>query len=63
MPPRLFNQGRHRGQSGYRNRDWETRAGTVGLRIPKLRKGGYFPGFPEPHRMAEKALTAVIQEA
>ncbi len=33
------------------------------LRIPKLRKGTYFPGFLEPRRMAEKALTAVIQEA
>ena len=41
----------------------ETRAGTVELRIPKLRKGSYFPGFLEPPRMAEKALTAVIQEA
>ena len=38
-------------------------AGTVELRIPKLRKGSYFPGFLEPRRMAEKALTAVIQEA
>ena len=37
--------------------------GTVELRIPKLRKGSYFPGFLEPRRMAEKALTAVIQEA
>ena len=48
---------------GCRARDWETRAGTVELRIPKLRKGSYFPGFLEPRRMAEKALTAVIQEA
>ncbi len=46
-----------------RERDWETRAGTVELRIPKLRKGSYFPAFLEPRRMAEKALTAVIQEA
>ena len=33
------------------------------LKIPKLRKGSYFPGFLEPRRMAEKALTAVVQEA
>ena len=45
------------------DRDWETRAGTVELRIPRLRKGSYFPSFLERRRMAEKALTAVIQEA
>src|ERR1700710_1956464 len=57
------NAGRTNQRNGYRERDWETRAGTVELRIPKLRRGSYFPSFLEPRRMAEKALTAVIQEA
>src|SRR4051812_1380969 len=50
-------------RNGYRERDWQTRVGTVELRIPKLRRGAYFPAFLEPRRLAEKALTAVIQEA
>lgn len=50
-------------RNGYRDRQWDTRAGSIELKIPKLRKGSYFPGFLEPRRTAEKALAAVIQEA
>ena len=50
-------------RNGYRERAWDTRAGRIELAIPKLRKGSYFPVFLEPRRTAEKALTAVIQEA
>jgi putative transposase len=50
-------------RNGYRERLWETRAGSIDLKIPKLRKGSYFPGILEPRRTAEKALAAVIQEA
>ena len=50
-------------RNGYRDRDWHTRSGTVALRIPKLRRGSYFPAFLEPRRSAEKALAAVVQEA
>ena len=50
-------------RNGYRDRDWDTRAGRIALEIPKLRKGSYLPSFLEPRRMAEKALGAVVQEA
>jgi putative transposase len=66
----LCNAGRHERstertnwRNGYRDRVWETRAGTVDLKIPKLRKGSYFPVFLEHRRTAERALIAVIQEA
>jgi putative transposase len=50
-------------RNGYHDQNRETCAGAVALRIPKLRKGSYVPGFPELRRIAEKALAAMIQEA
>ena len=46
-------------RNGYRDRAWDTRVGTVDLRIPKLRTGSYFPGFLEARTRAERALCAV----
>ena len=57
------NPGRITHRNGYRNRDWDTRVGTMELRIPKLREGSYFPSLLEPRRRSEKALLAVIQQA
>ena len=50
-------------RNGYRSRDWDTRVGTMELRIPKIREGSYFPSLLEPRRRSEKALLAVIQQA
>jgi putative transposase len=48
-------------RNGYRDRAFETRLGSLQLRIPKLRQGSYFPPFLEPRKATEKALVAVIQ--
>jgi transposase-like protein len=50
-------------RNGYRERRWDTRAGTVELAIPRVRDGSYFPSLLEPRRRAERALLAVVQEA
>jgi transposase-like protein len=50
-------------RNGYRDRAFDTRLGSLQLRIPKLRQGSYFPPFLEPRRTTERALVAVIQEA
>jgi putative transposase len=47
-------------RNGYRRREWDTRAGTVELAIPKLRAGSYFPSFLEHRRRAERALASVV---
>src|ERR671914_1775904 len=50
-------------RNGFRDRSFDTRLGSLQLRIPKLRQGSYFPPFLEPRKTSEKALVAVIQEA
>jgi len=50
-------------RNGYRTRTWDTRVGTLELRVPKIAPGTYFPALLEPRRRAERALAAVIQEA
>src|SRR5919201_2141086 len=50
-------------RNGYRTRRWDTRVGTVELKIPKVTAGAYFPSLLEPRRRAEKALHAVVVEA
>ena len=48
-------------RNGYRHRDFDTRAGTVDVQIPKLRQGTYFPDWLlERRRPAERALTTVV---
>jgi transposase-like protein len=50
-------------RNGYGERSWDTRVGTVELKVPRVRDGGYFPSLLEPRRKAERALAAVVQEA
>jgi len=50
-------------RNGYRERRWDTRAGTIDLRIPKLREGSYFPDWLlERRRRPEKALISVVAD-
>jgi transposase-like protein len=50
-------------RNGYRERSWDTRVGTIDLRVPRVRDGSYYPSLLEPRRRAERALVAVVQEA
>jgi putative transposase len=50
-------------RNGYRAREWDTRAGTINLAVPKLRKDSYYPGWLlTPRRRAEQALTQVVAQ-
>jgi transposase-like protein len=50
-------------RNGHRDRRWDTRVGSIQLRVPRVRDGSYFPSLLEPRRRAERALVAVVQEA
>jgi transposase-like protein len=50
-------------RNGFRDRRWDTRLGTLNLKVPKVREGGYVPSFIEHRRRSEQALISVIQEA
>ncbi len=51
-------------RNGYRERDWDTRVGSIELAVPKLRAGSYFPDWLlQPRRRAEQAFVSVIADA
>ncbi|BEH99386.1 hypothetical protein KB20921_21370 [Edwardsiella ictaluri] len=61
--PHERSDGRETYRNGYCDRQYNTRLGTLDLRIPTLREGTDFPPFPDARRLSEKALNAVIREA
>jgi len=50
-------------RNGYREREWDTRVGTIELQVPRVRDSSFFPSLLEPRKRAERALVAVVQEA
>jgi putative transposase len=60
-----YGRGPERGgyRNGYREREWDTRVGTIGLQVPRVRAGGYIPSWLEPRKRAEQALVATVREA
>src|ERR671938_863558 len=50
-------------RNGYRERSWDTRVGTLDLRVPRVRDGSFFPSLLEPRKRAERALVATVREA
>ncbi len=50
-------------RNGSRDRTWDTRVGTMDLKVPRVRDGRYYPSLLDPRKRAERALVAVVQEA
>lgn len=50
-------------RNGYRDRRWDTRVGTLELRVPRVRDGSFYPSLLEPRKRAERALVATVREA
>jgi transposase-like protein len=50
-------------RNGYRERQWDTRVGTLDLRVPRVRDGSFYPSLLEPRKRAERALVATVREA
>jgi transposase-like protein len=50
-------------RNGYRERTWDTRVGSMELRVPRVRDGSFFPSLLEPRKRAERALVATVREA
>jgi transposase-like protein len=50
-------------RNGYRERAWDTRVGSLELRVPRVRDGSFYPSLLDPRKRAERALAAVVQEA
>lgn len=61
--PHERNDERTTHRNGHRDRRWDTRLGTLMLKVPKVREGGYVPSFIENRKRSEQALISVIQEA
>lgn len=50
-------------RNGTREREWDTRVGTIELKVPRVRDGSFYPSLLDPRKRAERALVAVVQEA
>jgi transposase-like protein len=56
-------EGRRGQRNGTRDRTWDTRVGTIELKVPRVRDSSFFPSLLDPRTRAERALVGVVQEA